>query len=208
LLSAGALLPIEPDFDWNDLLLKVKDGQTEARNALCQALSVRLRLIAQYRLWGWSQHELEDLVQESLVTLLQKLPQVKSNPQMYAGEILRHKIGDALRRRKMIKVPLQTDPADDSHPREAVPAPAIHPEENDGFIARIEARDRVDLVKTAIRNLSPFCRAFFLGILEGQSAQELWRLFKRLEPGWQRSAFDKRIFDCRKRLKQLIQDQI
>jgi len=201
-------LPDEPKLDWNDLLLKVKAEQTEARNALCQALSVRLRLIAQYRLWGWSRQDLDDVVQESLVTLLQKLPQVNSNPQMFACEILRHKIGDALRRRKMIKIPLQADPADDSHSREAVAMPAVHPEEDDGFIARIEARDRVDLVKTAIRNLSPFCRAFFLGILEGQSAPELWRLFKRLEPGLQRSAFDKRIFDCRKRLKQLVKDQI
>jgi DNA-directed RNA polymerase specialized sigma24 family protein len=201
-------LPFEPNFDWNDLLLKVKEGQTEARNALCQALSVRLRLIAQYRLWGWSRQDLDDLVQESLITLMGRLNRVDSNPHRVACEILRNKIGDALRRRKMIKIPLQTDPADDSHSREAVAMPAIHPEEDDGFIARIEARDRVDLVRTAIRNLAPFCRAFFLGILEGQSARELWRHFRRAEPGLQRSAFDKRIFDCRKRLKQLVKDQI
>ena len=201
-------MPDEPKLDWNDLLLKVKAGQTEARNALCRALSVRLRLIAQYRLWGWSRQDLDDLVQESLITLIGKLSRVDSNPHRVACEILRNKIGDALRRRKMIKIPLQTDPGDDSHSREAVAMPAVHPEEDDGFIAKIEARDRLGLIKTAIKKLPPFCCTFFLGILEGQSAHEMWKFFNQLEPDLQRSAFDKRIFDCRKRLKQLVKDQI
>ena len=163
--------------------------------------------MAQYRLWGWARQDLDDLVQESLVTLLQKLHQVKSNPQMFACKILRHKIGDALRRRR-INMPLDANPAEDLNSGGVADDLAVHPEENDGFISRIEARNRVDLVKTAIRNLPPFCRTFFLGILEGQSVKELWTLFKRLEPGLQRSAFDKRIFDCRKKLMQLVRDQM
>lgn len=174
----------------------------DAREALYRELSVRLRLILQYRLWGWSKQDREDIVQESLCTLERKLDQVNSNPHLFACKILHNKIGDALRRRKVANVSLQTDPVDD------LGSPVILPDkDSDGLLAEIDARYRIELVQNAIKDLSSFCREFFLGILEGRKVQELWRHFRRLEPDLQRSTFDKRIFDCRKRLKQLVKDQ-
>lgn len=196
--------------DWNELLGQVKGGQAAARENLYRELSVRLAAVAQYRLWGWPRQDLEDLVQDCICTVLQKLDQVDSNPHLYACQILDHKIGDALRRRsRIINTPLAADVSEEDQHRTAAANPAIHPEDDsDGFALRTEARDRVALVQNGIKRLSAFCRTFFLGVMEGQSVQELWNLFQEVEPTLQRSAFDKRIFDCRKRLKQIVLDQI
>jgi DNA-directed RNA polymerase specialized sigma24 family protein len=192
---------------WNDWLGQAHAGQISARECLCRELTVRLRVVAQYRLWGWPQADRDDVVQDCLTTFLQKMEQVTSNPHLYAGEILRHKIGDALRR-KTIRVPLETDCSEDGDSHLATFNPALNPEDGDGFAARTESRDRMARVQEAIKHLSSFCRTFFLGVMEEQSVQELWGFFKELEPDLQRSAFDKRIFDCRRKLKQLVSDTI
>ncbi len=200
-------MAVQEQVAWDDLLGRCKAGQTQARDDLCRELAVRLRLILQYRLWGWSRQDLEDIVQECLVTILQKLDRIESSPQKYACEVLRNKVGDALRRRQSGTVPLRSDTALGSDPAERGFVPAIHPEEAEGFVARFEARDRVERVQRAIMQLSAFCRLFFLGILEERSVQELWLFFQQIEPGLQRSAFDKRIFDCRRKLRRLVSDR-
>jgi DNA-directed RNA polymerase specialized sigma24 family protein len=202
-------LPNENLIAWDALLHETQAGQTEARESLCRELSVRLLAIAQYRLWGWPRQDQEDLVQDCLVTVLQKIDQVESNPHLYACQVLYNKIGDALRRRKIIKVPLASDSPPGEEPRGIAIDPAIHPDgDGAGFAARTEARDRMAVVQRAIKDLSVFCRTFFLGMLEERSVQEIWGLVRQVEPDLKRSAFDKRIFDCRRRLKNLVKDHI
>ena len=95
---ASEMLTHEANTEWNDLLQKAKAGKSEARDEIFRELSVKLVLVAQYRLIGWSRQDQEDLVQESLFILLQKLNRIESNPHLYAYKILHNKIGDALRR--------------------------------------------------------------------------------------------------------------
>jgi hypothetical protein len=56
--------------------------------------------------------------------------------------------------------------------------------------------------------LSPFCRTCLLGMLESSKLSELWASFQQIEPGLRRGAFYKRVFDCRRRLKHLLQTEI
>jgi DNA-directed RNA polymerase specialized sigma24 family protein len=196
----------EQNIPWNDLIERAKAGQSQARDRLCRELSVRLRQLTKYRLWGWSQQDQEDIVQDCLCTFLQKLDLIESNPQGYACEILRNKIGNALQRRKILKVPLQSDTQDGSGLDHQAHEPAFHANRSGDFAAMLETRERLEMVAGGITRLPDFCRNFFLGLLEGRPIRELWILFNEREPGLQRGAFDKRVFDCRKRLRQLVGD--
>ncbi|MFH1861448.1 MAG: sigma-70 family RNA polymerase sigma factor [bacterium] len=202
-------MSFERNPDWNELLTQAKAGKPEARDVIFRELSVILGLVVQYRLMGWSHQDQADLVQDALLVLSQKLYQIKSNPHQYAYKILHHKIGDALRRRRRIKMPIRTDPMDDAHPKEINVLPTFDPEsDRDGIMAEIQAQDLTELIKNAIKSLNPFCRTFFLGILDDRSNQELWAFFRKLEPGLRHNTYKKRVFDCRKKLKQLVRDQI
>lgn len=135
---------------------------------------------------------------------------VESNPHKYAFAILRNKIGDAQRsHQKRRENPLQVDQRHDSSLEVPLNKLVINPTgAEDDALAELERKDLTDHVREAIKKLPLFCRTFFLAILEGRSIKELWRLSKELEPGLRRSAFDKRIFDCRRKLKELMEDQI
>jgi len=189
---------------WDELLRQAQAGQVQAREALCQELAVRLRQLAKHRLWGWSRQDQEDVVQDCLYTFLQKLDSVHSNPQAYACEILRHKIGNILQRRRPGTVTLSADAAD--NPDRSPALPAQYPEDSDGFLSGIELRETVRMVADALESLPDFCRNLFLGLLQERSLQELWSYFRGREPELQRSAFDKRVFDCRRRLRLLVGD--
>lgn len=197
----------EGESRWSELLRGAQAGQTLAREELCRELTVRLRQVVKHRVWDWPRQDQEDLVQDCLVTFLQKLDQVNSSPQGYACEILRYKIGNALQR-KSAYVHIQTDKQNDSNALNAAPALTQRPEDTDGFVTEIERRDSTKRIADAIERLPDFCRNLFLGLLQEKSVLELWTFFRSREPELQRSAFDKRIFDCRRRLRLLIGDSI
>jgi DNA-directed RNA polymerase specialized sigma24 family protein len=193
---------------WSDVLQKTKAGQPAAWDELCRELSVRLFQIAKYRLWGWSDPDLEDIVQDCLCTFWQKLDHVESNPQAYACEILRNKIGNALQRRKFQNLPLSSDYREEGDGnRSAVDPPAVE-SPDDGILTGLASRDRLNKVCKAIMDLQDFCRNFFLGLVEGRTIQEMWILYSQREPDLRRNAFDKRVYDCRQRLRRLVGDEI
>lgn len=194
--------------DWDGLLKRAQDGDEESRNNLCGKIKVRLGPILQYRLWGWSPEELEDILQDTLIVFLQKLDQIESNPHFYALEILRHKIGDALR---IHKRGITQGSYEGYVPIEEVPVEALPgntAEAGGGFTHELEAKDLADYIRKVIKKLSLFCQTFFLTILEDQTIGEVWQLSQEMEPNLHRSTFDKRVFDCRRKLRQLVKDQI
>lgn len=194
--------------DWDGLLRRAQEGDGQAQNDLCGKIKVRLGPILQYRLWGWSPEEYEDILQDTLIVFLQKLDQIKSNPHHYALEILRHKIGDVLRIHKRgIAVGYNEGPTPVREaPVEEVTRSAAQP--GGDFREEVEAKDLADYIRKVIKKLSLFCQTFFLAILEDQTIGEVWQLVQEMEPNLHRSTFDKRVFDCRRRLRQLVKDQI
>ena len=81
--------------DWNGLLAKAKSGDQGSVDQLYKELNVRLQSVIQYRLWGWSKEDLDDIVQNTLMVFCEKLNQIESNPHYFALNIMRNKVGDA-----------------------------------------------------------------------------------------------------------------
>jgi DNA-directed RNA polymerase specialized sigma24 family protein len=195
--------------DWNDLLHRTQHGDRQAQNNLFTRLAVTLRPILQCRLRGWSKQEQDDVLQETLMTFAQKLPGLGSNPHYYACGILRHKIGDALRARRA-HTNLSLD--DSQHPS----APALQSEiqmiltqnsSEDEVTVQVENDEYLELISRAVKRLSQFCQAFFLGLLEHREIAEIWSDLHRLHSDLKPGTFRKRIFDCRMKLKEILQEQ-
>lgn len=190
------------DTDYNALLHRSKNGDAAAREQLFSVLQVRLWTILKYRLRRWPEDELKDIMQNTLLVVADKLPQIESNPDLFALDVLRNKIGNSLSRaHRRVDVSLDaTDSRDDSDEHDTVTA---LPNDSDPADDAAHA-DLVDTIRGAIKKLSPLCQALFVALLENQSVADTWELLQRLQPALRRSAFDKRLFDCRKKLRSLI----
>ncbi|TKJ39942.1 hypothetical protein CEE37_09400 [candidate division LCP-89 bacterium B3_LCP] len=191
---------------WNDLLELSKIGDGEGQRQLFEKLAVTLRPILQCRLRGWAHEDQDDILQETLITVGQKLPQIESNPHKYSMIILRNKIGDALRARKrriQVSIDSLTDP-DSTSLKSAIEQALSQSSHEEEVLSGLDNRRQIDSIKEGIKRLSSFCQTFFLGILEDLDPQELWELFKSSEPGLQRNTYRKRIFDCRRKLKETL----
>ena len=195
---------------WNDLLKEAQAGDQEAKNHLCRELEVRLRPVLQYRLWRKASEDLEDILQDTLMIMMEKIDQIKSNPHKYVFQILRNKIGDTLRKQHQHReIPIQPGAEEDADRHAHVVEETLSTTRiGEDFSSDMETADMVDHIRIAIKKLSVFCRTFFLAVLEERTIQELWELFKELEPDLQRSTFDKRIFDCRRRLRELVKNHM
>ena len=201
------LTELEP-IDWDGLLKRAQAGDEKSQNQLCTEIKVRLKPILQYRLWGWRAEEREDILQDTLMVFLQKLDEIKSNPHRYALGVLRNKIGEALRtQNKWARSELFEDRS---------PIGVVAGEEVAGrgataggdFTEELETKDLVNYISQAIKKLALFCQFIFLAILEDRTIGEVWQLFRQIEPNLKRSTFDKRVFDCRQKLRQLVKDEI
>lgn len=195
--------------DWNDLLKLTKAGDREGQRQFFTQLAVTLRPIVQCRLRGWLREDQEDVLQETLITVAQKLDNVHSNPHKYAAAVLRNKVGDALRARSG-RIRMSLDSAPDQgigSIRQEVEQILGQTASGGDALTQVELSERIERVKSAIQRLSSFCQAFFLGVMEHREVGELWELFKEGNPGLKRNAFRKRIFDCRMKLKSILQEQ-
>jgi DNA-directed RNA polymerase specialized sigma24 family protein len=192
--------------DWNDLLAKAKSGVPGADDQLCKELEVRLRSVIQYRLWGWSKEDLDDIIQNTLVVFCEKINQIDSNPHYFALNIMRNKVGDALRSHKSGReVSLEPGEANDGLSGIPTPIETISDDdERSDFTQEIENKELNEKIRLAIKKMSTFCKTFFLAVLEDQPISEIWDCFRQAERDLSRSTFDKRIFDCRKRLRFLL----
>jgi DNA-directed RNA polymerase specialized sigma24 family protein len=195
--------------DYNELLRAFRHGDPKAKEQLFSHLQVRLRAILKYRLRGWAAEELEDILQDTLLVVAEKLGQIESNPDYFALSVLRNKIGSSLNRRQG-KIHLPIEPSGAGEDRgDDKPALDLNALPNYTIdLASIESADVAEIIRRAIRQLSPICQALFTALLENRSVAETWEVFQLADPGLNRSAFDKRLFDCRRKLRRLMAGSI
>jgi DNA-directed RNA polymerase specialized sigma24 family protein len=175
---------------------RARQGDEIALNEYCGILRAGLIQIASARLRGWARHSIEDIVQETLTTFIQKMDQVTSSPTAFARGILYKKIGNELRQHEQQKMNVDID-----SPTAIAPSDADHQET---VLHHIEKHDIIDKCTNAIRNMPNPCRIMLIAMLFGFSVGELWTKMQRLEPQLNRSAFDRRLYRCRRRLLSLI----
>jgi len=181
------------------LLEAAQCSDRNRREELAEELNVRLRLVIQYKCRGWSPEDKEDILQETMEVFWGKLQSIKDRPQSYALRILRNKIGDQLRKRAGRRDITAADADPLPPPRVPLDEKTLIDESQD-VEAKIELDDLVGKLKTAIMRLPPFCKTFFMGLLEGKSNNDMREFFSSLNPRLKRSAFDNRSMRCRQRL--------
>jgi DNA-directed RNA polymerase specialized sigma24 family protein len=147
----------------------------------------------------------DDILQNTLLVVAEKLEQPDMNPPRFALTVMRNKIGDALRAQASGRRVESMDESPDDSDRAPVPGFAA---ENPDPADTIDRGMLAVRIRTVITKMSKFCQAFFLAALEGREIGEVWELATATEPQLKRSAFDKRIFDCRQRLRKELEGYI
>ncbi len=150
-----------------------------------------------------------EILSSTLVVVLEKLPEIQDNPHFFALAVLKNKIGDALRSEKIynrrhVAVAGLSGVAGDQGER-MDPALLSH---NDSFAEKFEKQDFIQAICDSITDLPLKCRAIFLGLLEHRTILEIWEHQSSIEPTLKRATFDKRIFDCRKKLRIVMKDHL
>lgn len=192
--------------DWITLLEGVKAGDKTSQTQFYTDLAVTLLPIVQSRLRGWSSVTHQDVLQETLITVSQKLKDINTQPHHFAAGILRNKIGDLLRsgkRRKTVSID-QHEVNGDQPLQFAIEQALQQSSPSENPLSRLESKDHLNFVVRSIKRLSTFCRQVFTSILKGEEISEIWEELKQTEPELKNSTFRKRIFDCRMRMKQLL----
>ena len=186
--------------EWDLLLKAAQDGDLDKQRELIEALNVRLRIIIQYRCWGWTEQDYEDILQETLEVVWCKLSSISDHPEMYALKILKNKIGDELRKRLGRRtVTLKSNDNMQTFIKVQLEESRL-PDESCDIEAKIEYEELLRIFEEAILRLTPFCQKFFKGILDGMSINELWEYFSSVYPKLNRTAFDTRNTRCREKL--------
>ena len=186
--------------DWQSLLKAAQGGDQYRQNELIEALTVRLRVVIQYRCWGWSNEDREDILQDTLAVFWDKLDSISDHPDTYALRILRNKIGDEIRKRKG-KRDVPANDSDDHHAPFKVSLDEVTlTDQSYDIEEKIEHEELIDRFKIAIKKLSIFCKTLFMGLLEGNNINDMWEFFSSLDPKLTRSAFDTRNSRCRHKL--------
>jgi len=163
--------------------------------------------LVRFKVRGWSREDHEDLVQDTLTIFVRDLNKIEHSPLTYAYAILQKRIWNELdKARRSREVPLDVQSTGN---------------ESGGFVHALESRllrdDSVDVaddverkaklerVWRAIQSLGrEFCKPLLTAIMEGFEIGELWERFSQLDPNLTRNAFYKRVFDCRKRLWEIL----
>jgi len=190
---------------FNELLHRTKNGDKEAQNDLFEELTVTLRPFLECRLRGYDREDKEDVLQETLITFGQKLDRIRDNPHKYAIKILRNKIGHVLRRRAhQFQISLDSDNPIPSVSKKAIERSLSIHRSSDDLLDELTRKEELNSLQNAIAALPDFCRNLFIRILKGYEREELWNQYKSTHPEMNRGAFRKRIYDCRKRLVELL----
>ncbi len=194
--------------DWNSLLNNAKAGNDSDRNRLLEQLHKRLIEIGRSRLRGWPIEEIEDIVQDSLVVFLSKIEAVNDNPHHFAHVVLLNKIGGLLRQRKR-RTMISLNPTGAVSEQEETKQELQLPSESyDEMLDHMRGSEIAEKLRIALKQLSPLCQAVFLALLNLGSVAEVWSEYQDRTPRITRSAFDKRISDCRKKLRLLTEGQL
>lgn len=188
------------NIDWNVLLRGAKGGDEVARERLFAELWVRLRSVCQSKVRGWSKEDVDDIVQNALVVVHMKLGEIVENPHHFALNVLRKKIGDAIRARaKGPSVSIREEWSDDS---DFASLQLIAPEYD--LDEAIDRHQHLQRILKVIPQLSKFCQAYFTAVFEGLTTGDVWDLALASEPALKRSAFDKRLWDCKDHLQKKL----
>ena len=180
----------QQNVDWVLLLKEAQGGDQQRQNELIEALSVRLRLSIKYRCCGWSPEDQEDILQETLEVIWNKLDSICDHPDRYALRVLINKIGNEIQKRKG-KYSISANIDD--------PFATFSDQSND-IQGKIEQEELEDRFNQAINKLSPYCKTLFVGLLKGKSINDMWEIFSSLDSKLARSAFDTRNTRCRQKL--------
>jgi DNA-directed RNA polymerase specialized sigma24 family protein len=183
--------------------MKAKTGDSASLGRLCEAAKVRLLLVVKYRLRGWSNSDMEDLVQDTLATFCEKIQLVDRTPMAFALWILRQKIGNELQKAHRTRERSFSEATENSR-READDRVFDPADPDDDPAVLLDRKENLERMRRAIGLLSEFCQTVFAGLLEGRRIQEIWERYREIEPGLQRSAFDKRTHACRRKLVALV----
>ena len=203
----NTILDQKAENTWNELLWQAQKGEQQDQNKLFEALSVTLRPFLESRLRGWSREDKDDVLQETLITIGIKLERIQTNPHKYGIRVLRNKIGQALRNpphKRMVSADANDDPLSTAL-KQAIELSLSHGGLGNDLLDDLAKKDEIERIQAAVEKLPPFCRTFFLGILNGRNRKELWTLFKALNLGLKRGTYRKRIFDCRMKLVELLE---
>lgn len=185
------------------LLVSARQADAAAQSALFRELSARLRPVIAYRLRTYRQEDRDDLLQDTLATFFEKIEAVQDHPERFALQILRNKIGNILQSPWQGKVDsIVSDDAEPVAGQGITEARISMREEVPDIHDTIDHARRVAQITAAIRKLGTFCRLILTGLLEGLAVAELWEQIQQVEPTLARGAFDKRIFDCKKKLRE------
>jgi RNA polymerase sigma factor (sigma-70 family) len=166
-----------------------------------------LGAIVKHKIWWWPKEDQDDILQATLTLFVEKLHQINENPCAYAVQILSNHIGNEIQKRRRQQwqiVGIETSDRKDDYSGNASPSAQRYLASDDDPARRMESREELEIVIRAIDKLKPFCRMVFKGMIEGLSLGEIWEAVNGVEPGLTRPTFDKRIFDCRKRLRRLL----
>jgi DNA-directed RNA polymerase specialized sigma24 family protein len=195
--------------NWTDLLKLARASDPVAREALFKALEVRLRPVVQYRLRGWSDQDHREILQITLAVVFQKLNEIDDNPHHFALTVLRNKIGDALRSKSRFPhTRISATGAAESEESQRTDVISDLPCPDSDFTKKLEKHDLIRAIHGVIHKLPVLCQSLFTGMLEQRSIGEIWELHSRTDPTLKRSTFDKRIFDCRKKLRALMAEYL
>jgi DNA-directed RNA polymerase specialized sigma24 family protein len=195
--------------NWTDLLKAARANEKVAREELFKALEVRLRPVVQYRLRGWSDQDHREILQDTLAVVFMKLNEIDDNPDHFALSVLRNKIGDALRTKsRHTHLSISSTGAAESEESQRSDVISDLPCPDSDFTKRLEKNDLIRAIRSVIHKLPVLCQSLFTGMLEHRSIIEIWELHSRIDPALSRSTFDKRIFDCRKKLRNLMAEYL
>lgn len=195
--------------DWNLLLNNAKAGVDADRNRLFELLRERLLTVALFRLRGASKEDIDDIVQNSLVVVVAKLDGIDDNPHYFALDVLYKKIGGVIRekkRRQMIS--LNPTGAKDEQNHELSAELQLPSDSYEEMLDHMHESEIADKLKRSISKLSPLCQAIFLALLQFKTVADVWAIYQEREPKLSRNAFDKRLFDCRRKLRDLTSGQL
>jgi RNA polymerase sigma factor (sigma-70 family) len=189
------------------LTQRAQGGDQAALNELCHELNVRLGPIVKHKIWWWPKEDQDDVLQATLTLFIEKLPEILENPCGYAVQILSNQIGNEIQKRRRRQgniVRIETTEREDDYKGGGAQSSERYLASDDNPARTMESREEFEIVVRAINRLTPFCRMVFKGMIEELSPGEIWEAVERTEPSLTRATFYKRIFDCRKRLRQLI----
>ncbi len=186
-----------------ELLELAKRGDEEAMNTLCAYLRTLLWPILCSRLSGRPREDREDVLQATLLTFCERLPEIRDSALSYAYVIMRNKIGNLLQRDQKARSAAagRFNASSNKKGMRLDDAAAGHDSDPANRTLVLEQAERL---MSAMSSLQSFCRIIFSGLLSGRSLKEIWEDISQVDPKLKRGTFDKRVFACRRKLRSVI----